>query len=429
MQHRLRAVCVGLAGRLAVVAVFSFVFFSATCSKVIEEEKKRLALEAEKDDIEEKKQREEDNRRADAMEKKRSKQDAKERKDEDDEEARKKMMDETGLYMWPPVEYAARTSERFVAGKRAGTHIACDVCIERMIATFPKDADKDQIKRHIDSGYLKEDMGDVKKFCVMDDLTMIMKEKKLQVKPLPDGTAELRPTERGQMPYYEDMTSDSDGGAETLFHWPSFAIQHACIQQFRKDDLVILKGFEKHFLKHPEKDDDIRKAIKDSAHFGCHKSRFCRESVETLKKHKEEGEKALANMPEQKEEEKEEEIDVREGKLRKRDLEKDTVIGMRPGGYGIATVGELEEEEKLKEKAQEVNPGGTGVTRLQRPAGYVPKKRSGGEEEKKAEEPPRPKRDPTKKRVGKKALDPNDPTMRWGPTKEDYKRMKEQAEL
>lgn len=132
-----------------------------------------------------------------------------------------------------------RTSERVSAGKRAAKYIACTVCEERVAALFPANADADQIG-HVVEAELGEHLGDAKTLCAMKGLARIFRGRRLEVSPKPDGSAELKETKKH--PLYEEINT-----SELAFHWKSLAVQHACMETFRKDGDAVAGAFEKAY--------------------------------------------------------------------------------------------------------------------------------------------------------------------------------------
>merc|ERR1719330_2219542 len=79
----------------------------------------------------------------------------------------------------------------------------------------------------------------------MRDLAGVFKGRRLEIETNnKDGSAKLVTAQEGKPPTYDEINT-----SELAFHWKSFALQHACMETFRKDgDLVaadLLKAYEK----------------------------------------------------------------------------------------------------------------------------------------------------------------------------------------
>ncbi|CAK0868690.1 unnamed protein product [Prorocentrum cordatum] len=170
-----------------------------------------------------------------------------------------------------------RTSERVSAGKRAAKYIACTVCEERVAALFPSDADADQIGRVVEAE-IGDHLGDAKTLCAMKPLARLFRGRRLEVSPKPDGSAELRATKKH--PLYEEINT-----SELAFHWKSLAVQHACMETFRKDGDAVAAAFGKAYAALAEAADEAGDAkqpggalapVWAAAQSACRKARMCR---------------------------------------------------------------------------------------------------------------------------------------------------------
>merc|ERR1711971_232333 len=136
-----------------------------------------------------------------------------------------------------------RSTEKVSAGKRAAKYIACEVCQERILALFPENGDMESTSNFLESDGLTESLGDSKTLCGMKVLAQHFTKHSINIDLHEDGTASLNKTS-DKWPFYEEINQ-----SDYVFHWLSFALQHACTETFRKDGDSILNALRKLYKK------------------------------------------------------------------------------------------------------------------------------------------------------------------------------------
>lgn len=175
-------------------------------------------------------------------------------------------------YDWPDAGMGQRTTKHVEAGKRAGRHIACDVCSERVMALFPVRAEGEEIGRIFEAGSISEWLGDVKELCAMKPLANLFKQRRLDVSPKPDGTATLELVDG--VPFYEEINT-----SDLVFHWKSFAVREACTEVFRRDGDAVAAHLEKAYNALVSKDkegEEPLKLLSLSSQNACRRAKACR---------------------------------------------------------------------------------------------------------------------------------------------------------
>ncbi|CAK9071964.1 unnamed protein product [Durusdinium trenchii] len=155
---------------------------------------------------------------------------------------------------------------------RPNTRATGSVCEQVVQSSFPKPHELDSIRKTFSSEELHE--RDAKGSCAMKRLAQLFKRQKLEVTPLPDGTAEMRTAKTE--PFYEEINK-----SELAFHWKSFALQHACSEVFRSDADMVHRAMQKEFERlashlPQEHDDEVQELLRRAVKRGCQASRFCR---------------------------------------------------------------------------------------------------------------------------------------------------------
>mmetsp|Transcript_95534 Transcript_95534/g.308124 ORF Transcript_95534/g.308124 Transcript_95534/m.308124 type:complete len:232 (-) Transcript_95534:155-850(-) len=179
--------------------------------------------------------------------------------------------DAAPAYKWPEAGMGQRTSDRLSAGKRAAKYIACGVCEERVLSLFPGEGDADMIARFLEGESLTESLGDAKGLCGMRDLAKLFKGRRIEVETKPDGSALL--SSSSTIPFYEEINT-----SDLVFHWKSFALQHACTELFRKDGDEVAQGVVKayHASTGGGMPVEERKRVVEAVKAGCRMARTCK---------------------------------------------------------------------------------------------------------------------------------------------------------
>lgn len=183
-------------------------------------------------------------------------------------------------FEWPKEDVGQRTSEAVGAGKRAAKHIACGVCTARLTDLVVKITsgggdrlpDEDSISEVLASDTLSDALGDTKSVCEMKVLASLFRSLRVEVETKADGTAAL--SNKGAdapLPFYEEINK-----SELLFHWKSFAVQHACTETFRRDGDEIARGVEAAFRKGMGSAEDAMQRLAMAVHWGCGQAKMCR---------------------------------------------------------------------------------------------------------------------------------------------------------
>eukprot|EP00929_Paragymnodinium_shiwhaense_P121102 TRINITY_DN9321_c0_g3_i3.p1 TRINITY_DN9321_c0_g3~~TRINITY_DN9321_c0_g3_i3.p1 ORF type:complete len:133 (-),score=45.24 TRINITY_DN9321_c0_g3_i3:435-833(-) len=117
----------------------------------------------------------------------------------------------------------------------------------------------------------------------MRKLADVFTAARLEVDPRPDGTAGLKRSEDGKRPFYEPINT-----SELAFYWLSLALQHACMEAFRRDADAVADGFQEAFKKSPDASgqaddemavDALLRRIRSSAAKGCRQARTCKAAL------------------------------------------------------------------------------------------------------------------------------------------------------
>lgn len=181
-------------------------------------------------------------------------------------------------FTWPDESMGQRTSERVSAGKRAAKYIACRVCEERVYSLFPPGVSEVELVGQSMDEDVPEKLGDVKALCDMKSLAKLFRSRRLEVVPNPDGSAAFENRGAGKAPFYEEINT-----SELAFCWRSFAVQHACMETFRRDGDVVLKGLEKAYRKieSDNKDEspsaeDLQRELMSASRKACHQTKMCK---------------------------------------------------------------------------------------------------------------------------------------------------------
>lgn len=184
-------------------------------------------------------------------------------------------------FKWPDEGMGQRTPERVSAGKRAAKYIACNVCEERVLALIPPGGDLDMISPVVENN-LGDWIGDTKGLCEMRGLANLFRNRRLEVKTKPDGSAVLATVQSSsKIPFYEEINT-----SELAFHWKSFAVQHACAETFRRDGDAITRGFEKAYAKitgeHGATAEDIMRELLLAARKACGQAKMCKAATKLM---------------------------------------------------------------------------------------------------------------------------------------------------
>lgn len=188
--------------------------------------------------------------------------------------------DEKTAKVWPDANMGQRTSERVSAGKRAAKYIACDVCEELTFSVMPAFHETAAIEK-LDT-FMEEEvsgiLGDVKPLCNMKDLAVIFKRRKLEIQTHPDGSAKMDKSKDGKSPDYDEINT-----SELAFHWKSFALQHACMEVFRKDGDAIAAALRTEYSRIRDQHSDEEVAYNEwfrmftrMIQTSCKKSKVCK---------------------------------------------------------------------------------------------------------------------------------------------------------
>eukprot|EP00928_Gymnodinium_smaydae_P088648 TRINITY_DN72712_c0_g1_i1.p1 TRINITY_DN72712_c0_g1~~TRINITY_DN72712_c0_g1_i1.p1 ORF type:complete len:245 (-),score=50.66 TRINITY_DN72712_c0_g1_i1:40-732(-) len=183
-------------------------------------------------------------------------------------------------FVWPDAAMGQRTPERVSAGKRAAKYIACDMCEERIVGLFAKASDAESVTRVLEDDF-GEALGDAKKLCGMRDVAKLLKARRLEVVTKPDGTAALRTSEN--VPFYEEINT-----SDLVFHWKSLAVQHACMEVFRRDGDAVAEAFAQAYREKFEQlvsgGASALDAVRKTAQGACRQAKSCRWSAKLLER-------------------------------------------------------------------------------------------------------------------------------------------------
>lgn len=176
---------------------------------------------------------------------------------------------------WPSDGMSQRTSDKVKAAKRAAKFLGCDMCAITLASRVPHEAEA--FAEYLKLGKLADLLSDATGLCKMKVLADTLRAARLEVETYSNGTAELKRRAEG-VPFYEDINT-----SDLIFHWKSLAVQHACLEVFRRKggDAVaagVLKASES--LQHDDSSRDEQEMnINRALYVGCRESRTCKKEV------------------------------------------------------------------------------------------------------------------------------------------------------
>eukprot|EP00746_Dinoflagellata_sp_MGD_P162555 gnl/MRDRNA2_/MRDRNA2_90168_c0_seq1.p1 gnl/MRDRNA2_/MRDRNA2_90168_c0~~gnl/MRDRNA2_/MRDRNA2_90168_c0_seq1.p1 ORF type:complete len:243 (-),score=45.24 gnl/MRDRNA2_/MRDRNA2_90168_c0_seq1:41-688(-) len=178
---------------------------------------------------------------------------------------------------WPAEDLGQRTSEKVSAGKRAAKWIACDVCKVRVAALFKEEIDEEQVGDVLENS-LGEWLGDAKKLCDMKGLAQLFRGQKAEIVTHDDGSAEMKFKGQGEKaPFYEEINT-----SDLVFHWKSLALQHACMEVFRKSGDLVHEGIKAEYESLSQRKDVMQGTPFDrlmkATYKSCREAKFCKAS-------------------------------------------------------------------------------------------------------------------------------------------------------
>mmetsp|Transcript_81716 Transcript_81716/g.154319 ORF Transcript_81716/g.154319 Transcript_81716/m.154319 type:complete len:256 (+) Transcript_81716:32-799(+) len=179
---------------------------------------------------------------------------------------------------WPEQNIGMKTKETVTAGKKASKWIACEVCTERLLALFPPEGDNDQIEMILEMG-LAQWLSDAKALCDMKNLAQLFSGRRMEIKVFTDGSAGMERI-KGDPPFYNE-TNDN----ENEWHWKSFALQHACLETFRKNSEKIGKTVSKAYRKLAKKSTDAKATVKlvyTAVIVACQQVKVCKNAAKLI---------------------------------------------------------------------------------------------------------------------------------------------------
>lgn len=181
-------------------------------------------------------------------------------------------------FKWPTEDLGQRTSEKVAAAKKAAKWIACSVCRTRVNALFAPNADEEQVHDVLQDN-LGEWLGDAKKLCAMKPVAQLFREARVEIiTNNEDGSAMTKRSEDGKkVPFYEEINT-----SELVFHWKSMALQHACMEVFRKSGDEVAQTLKAEYESLTKRVDIPQQTpierIYVATEVGCRAAKFCKAS-------------------------------------------------------------------------------------------------------------------------------------------------------